>query len=202
MTKRFFPLFALGLFLISSPCEAAVLITTGKDSQGRAYLEFSTPITLQITTTASVIDFGLLIKDTFPIDPPIAGYGTGGSGLYGSTGYPNGSGSFNYWTYGMTLSEVFLGSLDGASNSVNFVAGQAFVIQPGRFVTTNAVSGSFPIFASGYYEAYLVDAFSETILSANAVPEPSVFALLIAGGLVALARRSYGRGFLEKYTVS
>ena len=173
-----------------SGSSAAVLITTGKDPSGRAFIEFSEPITFEITTTIAVVDFGTIIKNAFPVAPS-QHYDSNAGGLFGSMpGNP--TAVFDYWTYGVSFTDVAIAALDGSSSKFNFVAGQTFTISPGRLTTSSPVSGTFPIFATGYYEMYLQNAFQPgEILSANAqaVPEPSAVALLALGGAAAFILR-------------
>lgn len=175
----------LGVISVASS-SAAVLITTGKDSSGRAYMEFATPVTFQITTTATVVDFGIIIKNVFST-PPTVDYGVGGGGLFGSVpGSP--SVALDYWTSGVTKSDAALVGARGFS----FVAGQTFTVASGRFTTTDPVSGSFPLFATGYYDMYLQNAYAPgQVLSANAVPEPSVLGLMAIGLGAFFFRRVY-----------
>lgn len=182
-------LLAASLILAPAASKAAVLITTGKDSTGRAFIEFAAPITFDITTTANIIDFAVIIKNAFPVAPS-SGYQALGGGLYGSMpGNP--SAKFDDWSYGANLNDVALLAVDGNTTTFNFVAGQQFTISSlNRFVTTNPVSASFPIFATGYYEVFLQNAYAPgQILSANAVPEPSSLALLTVGAAAALVFR-------------
>ncbi len=180
--KKLLSLLAASLILASAASKAAVLVTTGTDGSGKAYIELP-QITFQITANFSTSGFALVFRDVLPPSTS-ASYGASGSGL--SVFSPSNGYAFVSWSAGPSGEDA---ALFVANSSYDFVSGQTYTVQAGRFTLTNATPINFPVFASGVYDLVLQDTMVDgRVLSApaQAVPEPSTVALLGTFGLAVI----------------
>lgn len=187
-----------GLFLATS-APAAVLIMTGTDAGGKAYVTLPS-MTFTITTAASAAGFNSLEFDIVDVwgtvgsFPPISGSGSGLT--YIDSGHP-GIFSIASWV-GHSLAFNSSSDYDSAlmavaNTSYTYTPGEVITLAGGTF-TLNTANAAFPVFSTGSYSIYFAGLGSGGgILSSEgvAVPEPSTFALVALGalGVIVLRRK-------------
>lgn len=187
----------IAAFLVMSyPCfaPAAVLVTTGTDSSGKAYVT--------IPTVKFTIDFWSSGINGISLDFvnvwPTGGQQviTAGAGLsFSGIQSPNVV-EFTKWSSHSTMSNSLSDRdsvLQTPIGSYSYVVGDTIILQGGTF-TLASEDPAFQVFAGGFYTVYLVgtvNGFSAGPISSAGVvvPEPSTLVLVGFGAVGALLWR-------------